>query len=153
MKKIFKIFLAQVVTLVAFLLIIAIAGQVYTFINPSYENLDVIPDPNMGWRLVPNATFTFTGTHWYANEFKTQIKVNSLGFRDKERTVKKQNDLTRVAVMGDSFVVAREVSFDKTPGQLLEGYLNGGKPEGFAGSSKYEVLNMGLLGLALGKIS
>ncbi|SVD58232.1 uncharacterized protein METZ01_LOCUS411086, partial [marine metagenome] len=125
MKNVLKICIAQISTLFVLLMIIAVVGQIYTFSNPGYENLDVIPDRQIGWRLVPNSLFTYTGYHWYQNEFNTQIKVNSLGFRDKERTIEKQNNVTRMAVMGDSFVTAHEVSFDKTPSQLLEQYLNG----------------------------
>ena len=131
------------------LIIIAVAGQIYTFSNPGYENLDVIPDRQIGWRLVPNSLFTYTGTHWYEREFKTQIKTNSLGFRDKERTIEKQKDLTRLVVIGDSFVVAREVPFDKTPSQLLERYLNEGHPGDFSKRSTYEVLNFGITGFSI----
>ncbi len=131
------------------LIIIALAGQIYTFSNPGYENLDVIPDRQIGWRLVPNSTFTYTGMHWYEKEFKTQIKTNSLGFRDKERTIEKQKDLTRLVVIGDSFVVAREVPFDKTPSQLLERYLNEGNPGNISKNPTYEVLNFGITGFSI----
>jgi len=131
------------------LIIIAVAGQIYTFSNPGYENLDVIPDRQIGWRLVPNSLFTYTGTHWYKREFKTQIKTNSLGFRDKERTIEKQKDLTRMVVIGDSFVVAREVPSDKTPSQLLERYLNEANPGNSSKKSTYEVLNFGITGFGI----
>ena len=149
MKNIFKILLAQILTLAVLLVIIALVGQIYTFSNPGYENLDVIPDRQIGWRLVPNSLFTYTGTHWYEREFKTQIKTNSLGFRDKERTIEKQKDLTRLVVIGDSFVVAREVPFDKTPSQLLERYLNEGNPGNSSKKSTYEVLNFGITGFGI----
>ena len=84
MKNIFKILLAQISTLAVLLVIIALVGQIYTFSKTGYENLDVIPDRQLGWKLVPNSLFTYTGTHWYEREYKTQIKINSLGFRDKE---------------------------------------------------------------------
>ena len=151
MEKILKIIIAQLLTLFIFLVIIAIAGQIYTFLKPGYKVLDFIPDRDIGWRLVPNATFTYTGSHWYENEFKTQIKVNSLGFRDKERTVGKHKKLIRMVVIGDSSVAAHEVSFEKTPAQLLEGYLNGANPREFAQKTKYEVLNFGVGGFGIGQ--
>ena len=77
MKNIFKILLAQISTLAVLLVVIALVGQIYTFSKPSYENLDVIPDRQIGWRLVPNSLFTYTGTYWYEREFKTQLKINS----------------------------------------------------------------------------
>ena len=149
MKNIFKILLGQITTLAVFLIIIALAGQTYTLLKPGYENLDVIPDRQLGWRLVPNSLFTYTGTYWYENEFKTQLKINSLGFRDQERTIKKQKDSTRIVVIGDSFVVAREVPFDKTPSQLLERYLNESNSEGLSIKQKYEVLNFGTTGFGI----
>ena len=149
MQNIFKIFLAQISTLAFLLVVIAVVGQIYTFSKPSYENLDVIPDRQIGWRLVPNSLFTYTGMHWYAREFTTQIKTNSLGFRDKERTIEKRKDSIRMVVIGDSFVVAREVPFDKTPSQLLERYLNESNPEGPSKKQKYEVLNFGTTGFGV----
>ena len=149
MKNILKICIAQILTLVILLVIIAAAGQIYTFSNPGYENLDVIPDPQLGWRLIPNSIFTYTGMHWYKNEFKTQLKINSLGFRDKERAIKKQKNSTRMAVVGDSFVVAREVPFNKTPSQLLERYLNESNLDELSKKPKYEVLNFGTTGFGI----
>ena len=149
MKNIFKILLAQILALAVLLVIIALVGQIYTFSKPGYENLDVIPDRQIGWRLVPNSLFTYTGTYWYEREFKTQLKINSLGFRDKERTVKKQKDSTRMVVIGDSFVVAREVPFEKSPSQLLEKYLNESNPGKISIKQKYEVLNFGTTGFGI----
>jgi len=148
-KNIFKILSAQALTVLVILLVIALVGQTYTFFSPSYENIDVIPDRQLGWKLVPNSIFKYTGVHWYKNEFKTQIKINSLGFRDKERNLKKQKDLIRMAVIGDSFVVAREVPFDKTPSQLLEKYLNEPNSGRLSTSQKYEVLNFGITGFGI----
>ena len=151
MKKILKIIIAQLLTLFIFLVIIAIAGQIYTFLRPGYKVLDVIPDRDIGWRLVPNATFTYTGAHWYEREFKTQIKVNSLGFRDKERTVEKHKKLIRMVVIGDSSVAAHEVSFEKTPAQLLEKYLNEANTKEALQGKEYEVLNFGIGGFGIGQ--
>ena len=149
MKKVLKIFLAQVLTLFFLVGVIALGGQFYTFFKPGYENLDVIPDRQVGWRLMPNSFFTYTGMHWYENEFKTQLKFNSLGFRDKERTIIKQKGSTRMAVIGDSFVVAREVPFNKTPSQLLEKYLNESNVNGLSKNQKYEVMNFGTTGFGI----
>ena len=151
MKKILKIIIAQLLTLFIFLVIIAIAGQIYTFLRPGYKVLDVIPDRDIGWRLVPKATFTYTGSHWYENEFKTQIKVNSLGFRDKERTIEKHKNLIRMVVIGDSLVAAHEVAFEKTPAQLLEKYLNEANTKQALQGKEYEVLNFGVGGFGLGQ--
>jgi len=151
LKNILKICIAQILTLAVLLVIIALVGQIYTFSKTGYENLDVIPDRQLGWKLVPNSLFTYTGTHWYENEFKTEIKINSLGFRDKERTIKKQEDLTRLVVIGDSSVAAFEVPFEKTPTQLLEKYLNEANTKQALQGKEYEVLNFGIGGFGLGQ--
>ncbi len=151
MKNIFKIAVAQGITFVFFLVVIAVGGQIYTFLKPGYKILDFVPDRNIGWKLVPNATFTYTGSHWYENEFKTEIKINSLGFRDKERTVEKHKDLTRMVVIGDSSVAAHEVSFEKTPAQLLRRYLNKTNLQNASLKKKYEVLNFGIGGFGIGQ--
>jgi hypothetical protein len=151
MKKILKIIIAQLLTLFFFLFIIAIAGQFYTRLHPSYEILSSFPDRQLGWKLVPNSLFTYTGSHWYENEFKTEIKINSLGFRDKERSIKKQEDLIRLVVIGDSSVAAFEVPFEKTPTQLLEKYLNEANTKKALQGKKYEVLNFGIGGFGLGQ--
>ena len=85
------------------------------------------------------------------SEFKTQIKINSLGFRDKERTIKKQKDLTRLVVIGDSSVAAFEVPFEKIPAQLLEKYLNEANTKQALQGKEYEVLNFGVGGFGLGQ--
>ena len=151
MKNIFKIAVAQGITFVFFLVVIAVGGQIYAFLKPGYKILDFVPDRNIGWKLVPNATFTYTGSHWYENEFKTEIKINSLGFRDKERTVEKHKDLTRMVVIGDSSVAAHEVSFEKTPAQLFGRYLNKTNPQNASLKKKYEVLNFGIGGFGIGQ--
>ena len=51
MKKILKIIIAQLLTLFVFLVIIAIAGQIYTFLKPGYKFLGFIPDRDIGWRF------------------------------------------------------------------------------------------------------
>jgi len=51
-KNIFKILIAQSLTIVAVILVVALGGQTYTFLNPSYENIDVIPDRQLWWKLV-----------------------------------------------------------------------------------------------------
>ena len=75
MKNILKICIAQILTLVILLIIIAVAGQIYTFLKPGYKVLDVIPDRDIGWRLVPNATFTYTGNHGMKTNLKLKLKL------------------------------------------------------------------------------
>jgi hypothetical protein len=151
MIKIFKIIIAQLITFFIFLIIVSITGQVYTGLHPSYEILSSVPDRQLGWKLVPNSLFTYTGTYWYEREYKTQIKINSLGFRDKERNINNQKDLKRLVVIGDSSVAAFEVPFEKTPAQLLEKFLNKANKEQALRGKEYEVMNFGIGGFGLGQ--
>lgn len=63
------------------------------------------------------------------------ITTNSLDWRDKERTVKKPDSVTRIAVLGDSYIEGSQVNDDQTFTRQLEQMLPPGK---------FEVLNFGL---------
>ena len=65
-------------------------------------------DPILGWRNRPGASVTYN-----RREYRTQVKINSLGFRDVERSPKKATGSHRVLVMGDSFIEAYAVERDK----------------------------------------
>ena len=123
-------------------LTVELGGQVYASFFPSYRTLAFIPDPVLGWKFVPNFEFIHTGSSWYAKEFSTKVKINSQGFRDLERKEKKEKDVFRIAVLGDSMVAARQVDFSKTATQLLEKKLNAELGE--ATGKKFEVLNFGV---------
>ncbi len=152
MKKlnyIFKIFTAQILTIVILLAFIELAGKTYAYFNPGYENLYAIPDRVVGWRLTPNLEYIHTGSHWYENEFRVKVKHNSLGFRDDERSVSKPHGVTRIALLGDSSVSARQVAFKNTSGQTLEKLLN--QNSRTKRSKIYEVLNFGVDGIGVGQ--
>ncbi len=152
MKKlnyIFKMFTAQILTIVILLAFIELAGKTYAYFNPGYENLYAIPDRVVGWRLTPNLEYIHTGSHWYENEFRVKVKHNSLGFRDHERSVSKPHGVTRIALLGDSSVSARQVAFKNTSGQTLEKLLN--QNSRTKRSKIYEVLNFGVDGIGVGQ--
>ena len=153
MKKsntILKILTAQVMTIAIVLALVEIAGQLYAYSNPGYEALSAIPDRTVGWRLAPNLEYVHTGGHWYANEFSVEIKHNSQGFRDDNRSTKKPPGTTRIALLGDSFVAAKEVAFRNTPGQILEGLLNN-QNLSIKQNQNFEVLNFGIGGIGIGQ--
>jgi lysophospholipase L1-like esterase len=98
---------------------------------------------------VPNFAFPWTGDHWYAKEFSVQARFNSRGFRDLERTEGKPPGVRRVALLGDSFVLALQVPFEHTAGQVLERRLNAElRPPGVL---RWEVLNLGISAYGLGQ--
>ncbi len=142
-------FTAQILTIVILLAFIELAGKTYAYFNPGYENLYAIPDRVVGWRLTPNLEYIHTGSHWYENEFRVKVKHNSLGFRDDERSVSKPHGVTRIALLGDSSVSARQVAFKNTSGQTLEKLLN--QNSRTKRSKIYEVLNFGVDGIGVGQ--
>ena len=68
--------------------------------------------------------------------------TNSFGFRDIERTIEKPDNITRIAVLGDSITMAINVDLKNRYTELLEDRLND-----LAGpDEKYEVMNFGVSG-------
>ena len=152
MKKfnsISKLLIAQFFTIVIILILIEVIGKAYAFYNPGHETLYAVPDEFIGWRMTPNLEYTHTGSNWYQNEFKVQIRHNSVGFRDHNRSILKPNGIKRIALLGDSSVSARQVEFKNTPGQKLESLLNQNLKGN--GNKSYEVLNFGIDGIGVGQ--
>jgi len=79
-----------------------------------------------------------TGSLSYMRWAKANFKVNSWGFRDKERTINKANpDIHRVLVLGPSNIVGQGVTnIEDRLGERLEKKLNESNP-------RYEVINCG----------
>lgn len=91
-------------------------------------------DPVLGWRGRPNSEGTLVTT-----ESETEVRVNSVGLRDQEYSLAKPEGVTRIAVLGDSFVWGYGVEQDENFAAVLETQLNeAGYP--------VEVLNFGLTG-------
>jgi hypothetical protein len=99
-------------------------------------------DPVLGWSLRPGASA------WEADEGVAWSKINSHGFRDRERAVNKPQGVYRVAVLGDSGTEARQVDMDRTYTALTEKELN--RRHCF-GEGKAEVLNFGVGGYGTGQ--
>ena len=87
-------------------------------------------NPELIFELKPNLN-----TYYKLVEFKT----NSAGLRDKEYSIAKPEDVFRIAVIGDSFVVADGVKIEDTFHSLLEERLN---MEG--GDITYQFINFGV---------
>jgi hypothetical protein len=143
-KSFFLLLFSNILVFMAAAIIVELGGQTYAYLHPAYKILSFAPDPILGWRFIPNTEHINTGSHWYAREFSVNVKINSHGFRDFERTIKKDKNTIRIALLGDSIIAAREVNIEKTAGQLLEKRLN--KKFGPITGKKYEVLNFGVPG-------
>jgi len=86
---------------------------------------------------MPGARFVYR-----RREFSVPIEYNAFGMRDRERrTERASNEVSRIALVGDSQVEAKEVPFDSTLGQRLERALQKALP-----SRPIEVLNLGVSG-------
>src|SRR5262249_8799567 len=94
------------------------------------------PDPVLGAHLIP-------GQHgWWTQEeleFRTPVQINREGFRDIDHQHEKPSDVTRVVIVGDSYIEAMQVPLDATVARQLEAALN-------TGARKYEVISMGVSG-------
>lgn len=61
---------------------------------------------------------------WISPLYNTNVKINSIGFRDKEHTLEKSPNTYRIIILGDSFVEALQVPIEKSFPVLLEQKLN-----------------------------
>ena len=94
-------------------------------------------DQHCGTGLAPG----FRG--WWSKEGAAEFQTNSAGFRDREHSLRKPNDVLRVAVLGDSYIEAFQVSQDEMFASVLEEELNSRR---FGGDRKVEVLSFGVSG-------
>jgi len=90
-------------------------------------------DEHVGWIGVPN----LTRRHRFG-AIKLHVDRNSHGFRDRERTYRKNPGVFRIVVLGDSFTEGIQVRLDKVFPSVLERQLNA------EGNIRYEVLNLGI---------
>ena len=99
--------------------------------------LPYVPDPYCGSRLRPGmeAEFSSEGIAW--------VKINQAGFRDREHPRAKPTNAYRIAVLGDSYCEAFQVSQDEAFWSLLEQQLQECER---IGAREVEVLNFGVSG-------
>jgi lysophospholipase L1-like esterase len=84
----------------------------------------------------PNASGVYNGAPYHANRY---------GFRGRDLSPEKPPGVFRIVVAGDSVVMGSGVADDEAYPALLEALLNARAREG----RRYEVLNLGLIGLDL----
>jgi len=93
-------------------------------------------DERLGTRLIPRMEGWWTQED---HEFLVPVKINSLGLRDRERTVEKPAGMSRVLLVGDSYIEALQVPVEDALGSLLESRLK-------ANGTAVEVVNAGVSG-------
>lgn len=74
-------------------------------------------DPIRGKVLLPGKE------GWYRGEGEAFIEINSAGYRERENSSEKEPGTYRIAILGDSYVEARQVALDHIFGRRLEDYL------------------------------
>jgi hypothetical protein len=93
----------------------------------------------IGWRFTPGREYWF----FAENDHAITGRINSRGWRDRERPAGQQAGKRRIAVLGDSYVEAFQVEIDSTFLAIAERRLNAR-----AGRDDYEVMNFGRSGMS-----
>ncbi len=130
------------VVLVAFGLVLAcIFAELFArFLGSPYDTGDAVHrthqcDPLVGWRGVPDASVTID-----QEDYEHQLLLNSQGMHDKNHSLKKEDNVFRILLIGDSMVEAIEVAESETSHQVLEDTLNTKTSAGV----EFEVINAGV---------
>ena len=89
-------------------------------------------DPILGWRNRPGASVQYR-----RREYSTRVEINSLGFRDVERSSRRTPGTTRIIALGDSFVEGYTVERDQSVTRRIESI-------GGAAGCRVEVINAGV---------
>jgi len=98
-------------------------------------------DRDIGWVPIPNAEINWQGY----GEFDVNVKMNSLGLRDRERaTYEKSPGTFRILILGDSFTEGIQVPLEQLFSIRLETCLNEQV------SPTIEVINGGVSGYSTG---
>jgi lysophospholipase L1-like esterase len=90
-----------------------------------------VPDPNLSFVHEPNTHAFLMGQ---------DVRINSLGLRDREFLPAKPPGVYRILVLGDSTTFGWGVSLDNTASKILERELNAQPPPGY---QRFEVINAG----------
>ncbi|MGD1715427.1 SGNH/GDSL hydrolase family protein [Dapis sp. BLCC M172] len=102
------------------------------------ELLYTTKDPYRGWAGNPNGK-----SFWTGEGIPSEIKMNSGGFRDYERSKSKPENGLRIALLGDSFTEAIHVKLEDTYGAIIEQKL---QQCPVLKDRKVEVMNFGVQG-------
>ena len=89
----------------------------------------------IGWKGIPGKE-----GRWVKGRIVSYVKMNSHGFRDKERNYKKEQDVFRIVVLGDSCIEGLQVPLEQTFPYILEKRLNS------ESRNSFEVINLGVSG-------
>lgn len=88
-----------------------------------FEQIPYVFDKTYGWRLTPNNFGIYRGGKYPKAEFRNEININSWGYRSSKNYDIKSGQ-KRIAIMGDSFVEAFQVSESNSFPKIIEKILN-----------------------------
>lgn len=91
------------------------------------------PDKRVGYALIPGKE------GFWKTEGLAYVKVNTKGLRDREHAYEKKSDTYRVIILGDSFMEAVQVPFEKSFPALLEEKLNSR-----SSARHFEIINLSM---------
>lgn len=134
MREIWKNILLLVIVVILFLIFFEVFLRLFLPQNACIGDFD---EPLRVFKFAPNSECIWNG---YTNEFKVPIKFNNKGYRDYSYSLNHPLGITRIAVVGDSYVAALQVPFDNMFTKKLERKLNQNK-------KKYEVMGFGISGM------
>ncbi len=117
---------------ISFLLLFSIPSVLVTFFLleifvriflPVSDAPDIYFDPNLGNIFVPNQKGVFVKGK--SSEIKAKYNINNKGWNSPyDYGYEKPTDTIRIAVIGDSYIEALQVDYDKSYPYLLENLLN-----------------------------
>jgi hypothetical protein len=99
------------------------------------------PDRDIGWKFAPGREYWF----FAENDHPITGRINALGWRDRERSVKKPPRTYRIAVLGDSYVEAFQVELERTFMALAEDAYRSVRVPGY---DTVEVMSFGRSGMS-----
>ena len=114
---------------------LVIAEAALRVIGYSFPEFYVV-DNSRGYTLRPSAS------GWYHKENDVFIQINSDGLRDREHQLNKPANTIRIAIVGDSYAEALQVSQEATFWSIMEKRLNECAPD----KKHVEVINFGVSG-------
>lgn len=132
-KRFFVKFFLLFGSLIIGLTITEIGLRIVNYSFPTFYS----PDEFRGYRLTPRVE------GWYRKEGESYVRINSDGLRDIEHQKAKPENTVRIAVIGDSYAEAFQVSLDDAFWKIAESRLQSCSA---LGGKTVEVINFGVSG-------
>jgi lysophospholipase L1-like esterase len=137
-----RVIVNVMIVIVATILCLLLLEILLRIVNPSIVNsfsrqpLIYQPHESLGYTYIPSSE----GLLFRESDYHVNVQINSHGFHDEEFTLQKPEDITRIAIVGDSYSAGLHVSSEQTYANVLERQLNE------SDACKCEVYNFGVDG-------